>query len=134
MQKGVVTNLLTITDTMTTTPWNIQGTYAPPTASYSNNTGRPPPLPLNRSQNPPLHLNNIRQNPQLRQLNKVHTSYPPDKHGVQTNDSATAIAELKKGELDDLISDAEQRKRIINAAKRVVKVRVRESCADGGWW
>jgi len=53
---------------------------------------------------------------------------------VQTNDSATAIAELKKGELDDLISDAEQRKRIINAAKRVVKVRVRESCADGGWW
>lgn len=51
---------------------------------------------------------------------------------MQTNDSATAIAELKKGELDDLIDDAEQRKRIINAAKRVVKVRVSCEGVGGG--
>ena len=43
--------------------------------------------------------------------------------------SAKAIADLKKGELDDKIADADHRKAIINAAKRVLKVHFKwEGC------
>lgn len=39
-----------------------------------------------------------------------------------SDSSAKAIADLKKGELDEKITDADHRKAIINAAKRVLKV------------
>ena len=39
-----------------------------------------------------------------------------------THHSAKAIAELKKGGLDDVISDPDHRKAITNAAKRILKV------------
>jgi len=50
----------------------------------------------------------------------------PNSRGISTkslaNSSAKTIADLKKGGLDDVINDADHRKAIINAAKRVVKV------------
>ena len=39
-----------------------------------------------------------------------------------SDSSAKAIADLKKGELEEKITDADHRKAIINAAKRVLKV------------
>jgi hypothetical protein len=43
--------------------------------------------------------------------------------GMRPDSSAKAIADLKKGELNDKIADADHRKAVINAAKRVLKVR-----------
>ena len=47
----------------------------------------------------------------------------------QADSSAKSIADLKKGGLDEVISDADHRKAIMNAAKRVVKVESFEALA-----
>jgi hypothetical protein len=41
---------------------------------------------------------------------------------MSLTESAKAIADLKKGGLDDLVNDEDHRKTIMNAAKRVLKV------------
>ena len=48
----------------------------------------------------------------------------------EADSSAKSIADLKKGGLDEVISEADHRKAIMNAAKRVLKVESFEAPAD----